>query len=208
MFGVHISAAFFTPYMLKDLAWPYHEYAWMVSITVAVKAVVFPLCHGLANRFGLKRVLVVAGAIVTIVPLIWAVSRAMGVLATAQILAGMGWAAYEFASFQLFLDHAGRDHAMAYLAVAGTMTGLAQLGGSLLGGRLLESGWLEYQDVFLLSAGVRALALLVLAGWLRRLPGVPIRKVLFRIGGIRPTGGAGTAPVAAGPPDADDHGKR
>lgn len=188
-FGTQLAAPFFTPYMLRELSLDYRSYAALSALSILAKALTFPCCHRLSQRFGLERLLVFGGVGVTLTPLIWASSSGPFVLVLAQLLGGTVWALVEFASYQLLLESAPADLTGEFFAIANSMAGVAQVVGAGAGGYLLSQGLASYSELFVLSASLRALPLaaFVLADGCRALAW-PWRELAARAAGACSTG--------------------
>lgn len=197
-FGTQLAAPFFTPYMLRELTLDYRSFAALSALSILAKAVTFPCCHNLAERFGLRRLLCWAGAGVAVIPMVWAISADLPALVVAHVLGGAVWAAVEYASFQLLLDNAPAELTAEFFSVSNALTGLAQVVGALSGGWLLGQPGVTYAQIFMLSGLMRALPLLLLFSALRREHFPTWLRVLYtRILTVRPGAGAAQQPILA-----------
>lgn len=185
-FGTHLAAPFFTPYMLRELSLDYKSFAALSASAILAKAVAFSCCHRVAARVGLERMLTWAGAGVALTPFVWACSSELGILIFAHVLGGMVWAAVEYTSYQLLLDHAPADLTAEFFSLSNCMTGLAQVTGALCGGLLLSRGVASYHELFSVSALARALPLALLLGARRgqHFP-LPLRELYARFAALR-----------------------
>lgn len=197
-FGTQLAAPFFTPYMLRELKLDYRTFAALSALSILAKAVTFPCCHGLAERFGLRRLLCWAGAGVAVIPMVWAFSAHFPALILAHIVGGAVWAAVEYASFQLLLDNAPAELTAEFFSVSNALTGLAQVAGALSGGWLLGQPGVSYAEIFMLSGLMRGLPLLLLFSALPRHHFPTWLRVLYtRISTVRPVAGAAQQPILA-----------
>jgi hypothetical protein len=73
------------------------------------------------------------------------------------------WAAVEYSSYQLLLDSAPADLTAEFFSLANCMTGVAQVAGASFGGLLLSSHGLSYAALFVLSAALRLMPLVLFA---------------------------------------------
>jgi MFS family permease len=162
-FGTHLAAPFFTPYMLRELELDYKSFALLSATSILAKALTFPVCHTLAERVGLERLLRAAGLGVALTPLLWACSVNFGVLLFAHVLGGVVWAAVEYASYQLLLDSSPPDLTAEFFSLANCLTGIAQVSSAFLGGLILSRQVASYSSLFLLSSACRALPLVLFA---------------------------------------------
>jgi MFS family permease len=161
LLGAHVSIPFYAPFMLKTLGLGYDGFALLCAVQLLTKAIAFPFTHRLATRFGLERMLVGSIAGAAVVAYLWGAQLGLVGLVFAQALSGAAWASYEFASFQLLLRSAKPTQRVEFLAMSASLGGLMQLSGALLGSFLLAKLGLRYREVFLVSAAMRALPLLM-----------------------------------------------
>jgi MFS family permease len=175
-FGTQISAPFFTPYMLRELSLDYKEFAGLSVLSILTKALTFPCCHSWAERMGQRSVLRWGGVGVALIPMVWAVSSELPALIIAHVLGGAVWAAVESASYQLLLESAPAEFTAEFFSLSSAATGAAQVAGAALGGLLLGTPHIDYRAIFMLSASLRTLPLVLLfvvfrperlPGWLR-----------------------------------------
>jgi MFS family permease len=199
-FGTQAAAPFFTPYMLRELALDYERFAILAAASILAKALVFPWCHHIAARVGLRNLLWTAGVGVAVVPLVWASSPHFSTLVLANVLGGVAWAGLEYSSFQLLLESAPRHVKTEFFSLSSTLTGLGQVTGALGGGSLLERHALAYKELFVVSAVLRGLSLAALFLTIRSVdfPG-HLRAVFTRIQSVRPGAGADQRPIVDEP---------
>jgi MFS family permease len=189
MFGGHVAIPFFTPYMLRVLHLDFGTFAFLLSLSIFAKAVSFPLCHRIADRIGLRRLLVVSGIGVAALPLFWAVFSDVWLLVLVQLVGGATWAGLEYASFQLLLQSSRAEHRLEFLSLASSLSGALQLAGALTGSALL--GGIGYAGLFVASALLRGIALVVLVVAVRHLElAARVPRVFVRLLGTRPNAGA------------------
>ncbi|MEZ4256197.1 MAG: MFS transporter [Polyangiales bacterium] len=196
MFGAYVAVPFFTPYMIRVLGLGYSEFALLTAAPILVKVVSYPLFHRFAERFGLRAMLVAACVGISLVSLLWAVSRDMSVLMTSQALSGIAWGALEYSSFQLLLFAAHEDSRLEFLSLANSLNGAVQLVGALAGGLLIRHGGFEYQSIFLISAVGRALPLLFIVAFIPKQVSQNLPRLLYRLTSVRPAGGMFRRPAA------------
>lgn len=159
MFGANIASPFFVPYWLRELDLDYRTFALLIGTATLAKALAFPTFHHLSARFGMVRLLYTAGLVVALLPATWAFARTMPSYIVIQIASGAAWGAIEYASFQLLLEDADDSCRLEFLSIAGAISGLGQVAGSLLGSALIDRLRLAYTDVFWISSVVRCVPL-------------------------------------------------
>lgn len=194
MLGTHTAVPFFTPYMLRTLELDYSAYALLLAVPIVTKALVSPLLFSAAKLVGMRRLLATSTVLVSLVALLWARSDTFQDLIVAQVVSGMAWGTFEYTSYQLLLSSARAELQVEFLSLANSLIGVAQLSGALVGAQLLSSGWLDYNQVFLLSAVGRALPVGLAFFWIPlRLP--VLERLFWRIVSVRPAGGTLRGPI-------------
>jgi MFS family permease len=189
--AVWVGSAFFTPYVLRHLGYSYDRYMMLIAATFASKGLALPLFGKLVGRLGPRRLLVLGGMGITPLPALWlAASGTFPGLLSVQLFGGVAWAAFELGSLLLFFDVEDELERTGVLTLFNGFNAVAVAGGSLAGGALLQAMPTPsaYVVVFLASAGLRLLSLILVTGvpdraWELAVPAL-------RILGVRPTTGA------------------
>lgn len=195
-FGANVGIPFFTPHMLRVLKMDFHDFMLVSAVSVASKAITFPLWSRLADRVGLRAALFLATLGVASISILWASATSVRDIMIIQAISGVSWAGFEFASFQLLLRSARDEHRIAFFALSTSATGVAQVTGSLFGTWLLSAFPLGYEVVFVASGFGRALPLfLLLSPMVAGLSRGELPKVFFRVISVRPDGGAVRTPI-------------
>jgi MFS family permease len=205
MCGASVAIPFFTPYMLEELGLDYGTFTALSAVSILTKAVAFPLLRRVSEALGLPRLLLLSGLGVALVPLLWTVARSFELLILVHVVSGAAWAGLEFASFQILMNEIRADLRSEFLALSNAFSGTLQVVGSIGGGLLLRGNTLGYSDVFLLSALLRALPLLLLLVLLPRLR-LPkrLRGMPMRLFSVRPSAGAAQRPILPAQPGDED----
>lgn len=163
--SVHISGAYFTPYMLKHLGFSYAQYMVIIAAAVAGKALAVPMLGRVAHKWGARKLLFYGG--VGIIPLssLWLVSSAFPFLVAIQLVGAVAWAAYELAMALLFLEAIRDDERTSVLTTFNFAWSLATVVGSLIGASVLlwgDKSPAAYLSIFGLSCVARVAALALL----------------------------------------------
>jgi len=194
MFGAHMAVPFFTPYMLRVLELDYAHYAVLLAVPIVTKALVSPLLYRLATTLGMRRLLATATVLIALVALLWSLATSFNGLVLAQVLSGVAWGAFEYASYQLLLSSANPALQVEFLSLANSIIGAAQLSGALVGASLLSTARLAYDQVFLVSAVGRALPVGLIFLWIP-LRAPVIQRLFWRVVSVRPSGGTVRRPI-------------
>ena len=160
LLGANISIPFYAPYMLKTLGLGYDGFALLCGAQLVSKALAFPFTYRVAARVGLPKLLVTSMAGAALVTFMWGTERTVAGLVLAQLISGVAWAGYEFASFQLLLGSTSSSRRVEFLAMSASLGGVMQLSGALIGSWLLAHAHFGYRDIFVTSGFLRALPLL------------------------------------------------
>lgn len=194
LFGAHTAVPFFTPYMLRDLGLDYATYATLTSVPIAVKAITSPFLYWAARRFGMRSLFMTSTGLISIVSLLWGLDARFEMLVAAQLLSGIAWGAFEYASYQLLLQAAPSHARVEFLSLANALAGAAQLSGAIIGGMLLLGEMLDYQAVFILSAFARALPIAIAVVVIpQKMP--RLSRIALRVIAVRPSGGTVARPI-------------
>ncbi|HSP98530.1 MAG TPA: MFS transporter [Candidatus Dormibacteraeota bacterium] len=164
MGAVHISAAYFTPYMLQRLGLSYAEYTVLNAAVLLSRIVSSSYWGEIARRFGTRRTLQVSGTLLVPLSGLWVVSDHFAYLIGLQILAGFAWAGFELAIVLNLLDATDDADRAQVLSLYTLLNGVAIVVGSLCGGTVLRAlGDGGYHVLFLGSSALRAMVMLRLA---------------------------------------------
>jgi hypothetical protein len=198
MLGSHVAVPFFTPYMLRDLEMSYATFAALTAIPMIVKAMFFPSLHTIAQRFGMRVVLVWSGVAVTVLPGLWLIcGRDMVGLGLVQALSGLAWGGLEYASYQLLLASARPECRVEFLSLASTMGSSGQLVGGLSGAYLRTGLHWSYGALFMLSSLGRGLALAWMLGELPARMCRELPRLFLRVISVRPGLGTLQRPIVS-----------
>ncbi len=162
-FAVFLSGPYFVPYMLNVLKFSYAQFMVATAIVVLVKFLFMPLWGEMGDRYGNRKTLNLSILIITVVPLLWLVSRSFWWLLAAQVVSGIGWAGFDIATLNYAYDTTSPEDRVrntAYLMLyRGIGIFLAGLAGSLIVNHFRFRGS-PFLGIFLVSS----LSRLVLAG--------------------------------------------
>jgi MFS family permease len=200
--AVHLSAPFFTPFMLVQLKLSYTQYMVLLSCSFLGKILALPWAGRFARQVGAGRLLWVGG--ITIVPLsaMWLISNSIPYLICLQLVGGMAWAAFELAMLLLFFETIPREQRVTMLSVYNAGNATAIVIGATLGAALMHSFTdirSAYLAVFGVSGVARLLALLLIPRHPPQLEGVEPPAGLRTIA-VRPMEGGLERPILPGIP--------
>lgn len=126
----------------------------------------------LADRWGPRRVQLITGLLIPLMPWAWAMTRSPWHVVPIELGAGFLWAGYNLASFNLLLLLTPEDRRSRYTALYQIVVMAALAGGAALGGGV-ASRW-GYTTIFVLSGLGRLSAALLFARFVyKRVPASP-----------------------------------
>lgn len=202
---VYLSAPFFNPYMLEELAFTYVEYTVASAAILVVKVLVLPLWGGSIDRHGARLTLLRGALLLSLVPLPWIVAHDLWAVVLCQLLSGAAWSGFEVGHFTLLLELGYRRVRPTIFAAQAIVSGSAQLIGGLLGALVLSAAG-DARSVFALSGVLRLAVVGLLIALLPRAAGRPERpRPVFRVSGFRPGPGLSQRPIDGfARPDAEE----
>ncbi len=157
-FATHVAAPFFTPYMLGPIGLDYSEFTWVTATVFAARIAALPLLGRLAPRVGISRMLAWSAFAVVPLPALWLVSHRLGWLFALQVLSGVAWGAFEYATLLTFFERIDARSRASVLTLYNVANAAAMTLGSLVGatafGAFREPP-LAYAAVMALSASLR-----------------------------------------------------
>ncbi|MCB9915051.1 MAG: MFS transporter [Planctomycetes bacterium] len=206
-FVVYLASPYFTPFMLGDLGFSYLEFT-LVSVWIVVaKVALLPAWGRAVDQLGPRAVLKLDFVLLALIPVPWIWAKGLGWVLLAQGLSGMSWAGYELSAFCLVIEGSYRNVRAHVFALQSVVNGTAQLAGGLLGGLIATAVGSEVRVLFALSAIGRLAVALALPRFLRTLPEhahAGRREVLWRVIGLRPSGGLSLRALPAEGRESDD----
>jgi len=163
-FSVNIAGPFFIVYMLKNLQFSYLQFTIITLVSVVSTFVSMYFLGKLTDKIGNKRVLVVSGLLISLIPLPWIFFTNFYVLLLVEVFSGIVWAGFNLSASNFVYDAAKPEEITSYVVYLNLLRGMAIFLGSLLGG--LITGL----DGFIFSSGI-ILAFLI-SGILRLIVGL------------------------------------
>jgi len=163
--AVQFAAPFYSPYMLGELGFPYAMYMTLVASAFVAKFLALPLLGSRAARIGPRRLAWFGAIGIVFTSLPWYTTTNFWLLLATQLVAGVFWAAFELASLLLLFEHIPERERTSVITLFNLGNSASFVLGSLAGGAtlgVLGSGREAYATLFLVTAGLRALTLLLL----------------------------------------------
>jgi MFS family permease len=156
-----IAAPFFSVYLVQSL----HASAGIIGLLSVVNTLTaLPgqrLFGVLADRWGPRRVQLLTGLLIPIVPVGWALTRSPWHVVPVELMAGFVWAGYGLASFNFLLELTPEDRRSRFTALYQIAVTVALAAGNALGG-VFVTQW-GYRLIFVMSGVGRLISALLFA---------------------------------------------
>jgi MFS family permease len=164
-FSLNIAGPFFNIYMVQNLK-ATATMVGVLSVVSSIATLVFQRPLGrLVDRWGARRLQLISGLLIPILPICWVFTRSIWQIVPINIGSGILWGAYGLASFNLLLEITPEGQRARYTAIYQIVTMLALAGGAALGGWLVTK-W-GYASIFIGSGIGRLIAALLFARFVR-----------------------------------------
>lgn len=164
-FSLNVAGPFFNVHMVKNL----NADAAMIGITTIASSVATMLAQRkvgeLNDRWGPRRLTMISGLLIPIVPLLWVFIDAAWYVIPINLLSGVLWGAYSLASFNYLLQIVPPERMARFSALFQIIVTVSMAVGAAVGS-LIVTAW-SMQSVFFVSAVGRLLAALLFV-WLIR----------------------------------------
>ena len=135
----------------------YAEVAWTMTGYTLALATVIPLSGWAADRFGTKRLYMLALLLFTLGSVLCATADSIGQLVAYRVLQGLGGGMLMPLGMTIMTRAAGPDRIGRLMAVLGVPMLLGPIGGPILGGWLIEA--YSWEWIFLINVPIGAVAL-------------------------------------------------
>lgn len=170
-FSLNIAGPFFNVHLVDNL----HADAAMIGFTSIASSLATMLAQRkvgeLNDRWGPRRLTMIAGLLIPIVPLLWVFIDAAWYVIPINLLSGALWGAYSLASFNYLLQIVPPERMARFSALFQIIVTVSLALGAALGS-LVVAQW-NIQTTFLLSAIGRLLAALLFVWLIRARRSVP-----------------------------------
>jgi MFS family permease len=158
-FSLSIAGPFFNVYLVRDLK-ATAAMVGVLSIVTSLSGLPAQRVFGLLNdRWGSYRVQLLTGLLIPLLPFAWIFTRQPWHAIPINIVAGVLWAGFSLAAFNLLLEMSPPEQRAMYPAIYQMTVAISAAVGASLGG-LVATQW-GIPVVFAISAGGRLLSMIV-----------------------------------------------
>ena len=165
-FSLQIAGPFFNVYLVEELR---ATAAIVGTLSVIASLAALPgqrLFGRLSDRWGSRRVQVLSGLFIPLLPVSWILARSPWHVAPIRIAASFLWAGYNLANFNALLTLTPQKRRARYTAVYNVLIALANAGGAALGGVVADTA--GYTPIFVMSGVGRLLGILLFIRFVRQ----------------------------------------
>lgn len=183
--AVYLAAPFFAVYQLSILKFDYLTFTLLVAASAISSFLAMLFWGKYVDRIGSRNVLVFCGFLIPLVPLIWVFSTNPWVLVYVEAFSGIIWAGFNLSVSTYLFDITDRAERTRKVAVYTLFIQLSVFIGAMIGTLLLgmfdKSNPAAYKMIFLISAVLRLLFILIFFKSLRelRIVEIPVRGRVF-----------------------------
>lgn len=184
-FGANLSNPFFNLYLLDNLSLNLSWVTLYNGLDAGANLLLLLFWGKLADRIGNRPILLLVGALVASIPLLWLGTNNTAIsiwlwFPLLHLLSGGTWAAINLCMNNLQLTIAPIQHQTKYFALTAAIGGVFGAIGTMVGGWLIElMGANGMMQLFAISSGVRVVALLPLL-WLQEPQSHSARAIIHR----------------------------
>ncbi len=164
-FSLNIAGPFFTPYMAESLKANAFEIGFFAVVTSLASMPAFRLFGNLADRWGPRRVQLITGLLIPLVPWVWMATTRPWHIIPINAVSGFLWAGYNLAAFNLLLMMTPENRRARYTALYQIVVTVSLSLGATLGS-VLATVW-GYNAVFFFSGLGRLAAALLFMRFVR-----------------------------------------
>jgi len=166
-FAVNVAGPLFTVYMLRDLKFSYLTFTVVNISATLVTLLLLPLCGRISDKYGNRQLLKLGTIIVPILPALWIFSKEpLYLILVPQLLSGVGWAAFNFATSNFIYDTVTPQRRGICVAYYNLVGGIGTFLGCAVGGILVQYLNISFMNVilfiFLISTVLRFIVALVM----------------------------------------------
>ena len=157
-----IAGPFFAVYMLKDLNFSYTIYM-LTNVSATIFTLLFfPLVGKFSDKYGNRELLKFGSFLVPIIPIVWLFSpNPVYLILVPQLIAGIGWAAFNFAASNFIYDSVTPQRRGICVAYFNVVAGIGIFLGATVGGLLAQYLPITFMNkllfIFLISGILRFL---------------------------------------------------
>jgi MFS family permease len=161
-FSLNIAGPFFNVYLVQNLSATATMVGFLGVVSTIASLLIQRKLGELADRWGSRRMQLISGLLIPIVPLLWLFATSPWHVVPINILSGILWGAYSLASFNYLLALTPADQRARYSALFQLIITVSLAAGAAVGSVIISTPW-AYQGVFIGSGVGRFTAAILFA---------------------------------------------
>jgi len=165
-FSLNVAGPFFNVYLVQNLKSTATMVGFLGVVSIIAGLFVQRKLGELADRWGSRRMQLISGLLIPIVPLSWIFVTSPWHVVPINIMGGVLWGAFSLASFNYLLVLTPEEQRARYSALYQIIITVALAAGAAVGSIIISSPW-TYKGVFIGSAVGRFTAALLFARFVR-----------------------------------------
>jgi MFS family permease len=143
MFGVFVASPFIIALYFQVFKFTLAQYALIVVASTLANVITIQLWGKKSDEFGPSVILKTSTLIICSLPLFWLLAlqfpqMSFGLILLAEVLSGLGWAAYNLASSNFLYDNASNEYRIVLFSYHNVFRGISILIGTLFGAFLIS----------------------------------------------------------------------
>ena len=195
-FAVHVSAPYFSPYMLSSLNLDYAAYTLLIGVVFMARIAANSMILHINDRFGAKTLLRLGSLGIIPIAWLWTLSTDYYYLLVLQCLSGLVWSCHELGVTLYLLESMQpqqRSRLLSWVNVFNSFGMLLGIGVALtiIGPEALDQG--RYFDLFTASSLLRLIPFAIFLFWAP--DDITGRRLILRVLGLRAQGQAILRPI-------------
>ncbi len=153
-FSVYIASPFFVAYWLYDLKLTYAAFMILLALGFISKYLALPSWGKLMDEYGTRKILVLTGALIPFMPMLWLFSRNYYWFVFIQIAGGIVWSGFELSTFNFVFDTTTPEKRSRCVSYFNIINGIMVFLGTTAGSLIIKYNnlfWTKYYLTFLVS---------------------------------------------------------
>lgn len=161
-----IAGPFFAVYMLKDLGFSYTTYMSIIISASIVSLIVMPFYGKFSDKYGNRELLKLGSFLIPFAPILWIFSSSpLYLIFIPQVIAGVGWAAFNLAASNFIYDCVTIPRRGLCIAYFSILVGIGAFAGASIGGLIVQHIEIKFMNKFLFIFLISGILRLVTVIW-------------------------------------------
>ncbi len=150
LFATNIAGPFFAVFMLKNLNFSYLDFTIATIASTLATLVSQPYWGKLIDKYGTRPIIFSTSILISFVPLLWVPATTLSYVILIQLYAGLSWAGFDLAVFNMLLKISPKSKTQLYSASYNGAISILTFLGMLVGSFIILA--LDYIDITILNS--------------------------------------------------------